>query len=690
MSGMGQTKKYITLRRASGAAVRTFAWLLGIFVSAVALGPISFAQAAATATTFTVSSTSITNPANGLGTPETFTAQVRSSGKVVTAGLVEFCDATAKYCEGPSVLGTAQLSASGTASLKRYLSPGSHSVKAVFAGTNSYATSASVAQNITVKGVLTVDTIAASGIPGKYTLTATVQGSGTLPLTGNVSFFDASNAKLPLGTVTLGKNIATSGLSALAFSSNGSEPIALAAGDFNNDGTPDLAIANLNSSAVEIFSVRGGVSNSVTVNGQNPIALAVGDFNNDGKLDVVIADFNSSQVEVHFGNGDFTFTGSVVLPTGIGPNSIAVGDFNRDGNADLAITNQFDSTVSIFLGDGKGNFAAPNVAGYTLPPTGSFPYCVVIGDFNNDGKQDLAIANYYDNNLTILLGNGDGTFTAAASPDTGIYPDWVTVGDFNGDGKADLAVTNSYSQTVSILLGTGNGTFTPAPTLTAGSNPDSVAVADFNLDGIEDLAVSSSNSDAVTLYLGKGDGTFTKASTAYGNAPYSVVVGDFGSTGIPDLAAAESGNDEVLVLLNQAGTSASALLTGIAVPGGGMHGITFSYPGNGEYYSSSANPVLLTGTPIATKTALTITPVTATVAQTVQLCATVTPASVGGLKPTGTVSYYAGTVALGSATPGAVFSTTFSTAGVRTITAKYSGDPNFVTSTSIPGTLTVK
>jgi VCBS repeat protein len=266
------------------------------------------------------------------------------------------------------------------------------------------------------------------------------------------------------------------------------------------------------------------------------------------------------------------------------------------------------------------------------------------------------------------LGSGDGTFIVAASTETGIYPDSVAVGDFNGDGKADLAVTNSYSQTVTILLGNGNGTFTTAPTLTAGSNADSVAVTDFNLDGIEDLAVSSSNSDAVTLYLGKGDGTFTQAFTAYGSAPYSVSVGDFASTGIPDLAAAESGNGEVLVLLNQAGTTALASLTGIAVPGGGKHNVTYSYPGNGEYDAGSANPVLLTGTPIATKTALTITPVTAIVGQTVQFCATVNPASVGGLKPTGTVTYYAGTVALGTVAPGAIFNTTFSTAGVRTIT----------------------
>lgn len=362
-------------------------------------------------------------------------------------------------------------------------------------------------------------------------MTATVQGSAKLPFIGNVSFFDASNANLPLGTVALGTNTPTSGYSGLAFPSNGGEPIALAAGDSNNDGTPDLAIANLNSSAVEILSVKGDLSNSVPVYGQNPGAVAVGDFNNDGKLDVTIADLNSSQVEVHFGNGDLTFTGSTVLLTGIGPNSIAVGDFNHDGNADLAVANQFDANVTIYVGDGKGNFAAPNVPGYTPPATSSFPYSVAIGDFNNDGEQDVAVANYYGNNLTILLGNGDGTFTPAASPNTDIYPDSVTVGDFNGDGKADRAVSNFFSQTVTILLGNGNGTFTPDPSLTAGNNADSVAVTDFNLDGIADLAVACSNSNAVTLYLGNGDGTFNQSFTAYGNAPYSIAVGDFGSAG---------------------------------------------------------------------------------------------------------------------------------------------------------------
>lgn len=153
--------KYAIMQLASGTAGRALAWLLGVLAFAAA--PLSFGQTVATTTTLAVSSHVITNPTQGLPIPVTFTAQVSSGGK---PGLVEFCDATAKYCQGPSVLGTAQSSTTGTASLKRYLSPGSHSVKAVFAGTNSYATSASGIQAITVKGVLTVSMITASGTPG--------------------------------------------------------------------------------------------------------------------------------------------------------------------------------------------------------------------------------------------------------------------------------------------------------------------------------------------------------------------------------------------------------------------------------------------------------------------------------------------------------------------------------------------
>src|SRR5207248_5207969 len=145
------------------------------------------------------------------------------------------------------------------------------------------------------------------------------------------------------------------------------------------------------------------------------------------------------------------------------------------------------------------------------------------GDLNGDGKLDLAVTNYGsfwafgsmpDNTVTILLGNGDGTFTAAAgSPvSVGTDPTAVVVADFNGDGKLDLAVVNGSDQTVSILLGRGDGTFTVVSAAPA-ANAFALATGDFNQDGNLDLAVSNSGTAAITILLGNGDGTFTAAAS---------------------------------------------------------------------------------------------------------------------------------------------------------------------------------
>src|SRR3989442_975233 len=119
---------------------------------------------------------------------------------------------------------------------------------------------------------------------------------------------------------------------------------------------------------------------------------------------------------------------------------------------------------------------------------GPNPRPVAVGDFNGDGRPDLAVANNYSNDVSVLLGNGDGTFQPAQSYVVGNYPGSVAVGDFNGDGRPDLAVTNAISNTVSVLLGNGDGTFQPAQSFAAGLNPYSVAVGDFNGDGRPDLA----------------------------------------------------------------------------------------------------------------------------------------------------------------------------------------------------------
>src|SRR5262249_11713876 len=156
------------------------------------------------------------------------------------------------------------------------------------------------------------------------------------------------------------------------------------------------------------------------------------------------------------------------------------------------------------------------------------------------------VANSDDNNVSVLLGNGDGTFQSAVNYVVGKSPDFVSLSDLNGDGNLDLAVTNQRDSTVSVLLGDGHGGFAPAPGAPAkvGSFPDSVAVGDFNGDGRPDLAVSNSSKNNLNLLLGNGDGTFQAAGTfAVGPSPQSVAVGDFNGDGIPDLVAANSGSN---------------------------------------------------------------------------------------------------------------------------------------------------
>jgi hypothetical protein len=247
------------------------------------------------------------------------------------------------------------------------------------------------------------------------------------------------------------------------------------------------------------------------------------------------------------------------IEAGTEPRSIAVGDFNGDGKLDLAVANEGSNNLTILLGNGDGTFTPAA----SSPTTGDEPTAVVVGDFNGDGKLDLAVASSGSNNLTILLGNGDGTFRpAAASPATGVDPLGVAVGDFNGDGKLDLAVANVGSNNVTILLGNGDGTFTPAASSpSTGSWPWAVAVGDFNGDGKLDLAVANYVSNNVTILLGNGDGTFTPAasSPATGTRPVAVAVGDFNGDGKLDLAVANLNSNNVTILLgNGDGTFTSA------------------------------------------------------------------------------------------------------------------------------------
>jgi hypothetical protein len=260
-------------------------------------------------------------------------------------------------------------------------------------------------------------------------------------------------------------------------------------------------------------------------------------------------------------------------PVGTNPRAVAVADFDRDGKMDLAVANFGDpsvndrGSVSILLGNGDGTFQpANNVV------AGKNPSSITVGDFNEDGRVDIVTVNG-DNTVSSLLGNGDGTFQAHVEYGTGSEPDFVAVGDFNSDGRPDLVVTNKGGNSVSVLLGNGDGTFRGHVDYQTGGPAYGVAVADFNGDGKADLAVAGGSiSGTVAILIGNGDGTFQSAvSYDPSGTGISVAVGDFNSDGKSDLVVgyAHFGNltlsDVDLLLGNGDGTFSfgSTLKTGV-------------------------------------------------------------------------------------------------------------------------------
>jgi hypothetical protein len=536
----------------------------------------------------------------------------------VTTGQVNFCVATANYCTDIKLLDSAQLTKAGTAVFKFIPGPGSHSYQAVFAGTTSYAPSASGAAALTVthSGLYpTGTTVSVSGSSGNYTLTAVVGGNaGTAP-TGTVSFFDASNANALLGTATLGAGAAEPSFweSLAPLQSTGGLSV-VGVADLNGDGIPDIVAYG---SGVFVVLLGKGDGAFTALPGMAACcALALGDFNGDGIMDVVAV--QNSAIQVFLGNGDGTFTPGPVIPEPTINSSylnftssptVTVGDFNGDGNLDLAVLVPFYegcfipkcfTSLWILWGNGDGTFTA--AAGGTANIELNSPVAVA-GDFNGDGKLDLAVMNWGAENVTILLGNGDGTFTVTATPGTPNTingPSPIVAADFNGDGNLDLAVSGFGSGTLTILLGNGNGTFTAAAYQYPVEFSESLAVGDFNGDGIPDLA-------NVGVYLGKGDGTFTASNNSIPSAssPSGVAVGDFNGDGISDIAIAASGwNVTTLTVLTTLTTwltwaqSAVATLSAVAVPG--THQVVASYAGDSANAASTSIPTALTagqGTP---------------------------------------------------------------------------------------------
>jgi hypothetical protein len=608
------------------------------------LSPNAWATPAATTTSLTITSAGSDVTSVASGTVITLTATVVSGSTPVNPGQVKFCDASAAHCEDSALLATAQLTPAGTATYKFRPGIGGHSYEAVFIGTTSYAKSGSTSASLSVTGLpLTSTTLTASGSVGSYTLTATVLGFGNHAFTptGEMSFLDMTNGSASLGSAPL-EGTSLGSIFPMASTSSISLP-ALAAlivlGDFNGDGIPDLATAyedQPGTVAILLGKGDGTFARKSTLNvGPNfSSAVAVGDFNGDGFLDLAVTSDPQGvpgTVAVFLGHGDGTFTTGESISVGVVPSDLLVADFNGDGIPDLAVTN-LDNTVTVLLGNGDGTFATTS-----SPAVGMLPYAVVAGDFNGDGILDLATANCGDgcgNNIddgtvTVLLGNGDGTFTNKSTPSVGSTPQSIMLGDFNGDGLPDVAVVNQGSNTVTVLLSNGDGTFTIGSTPAVGNHPTWLAVSDFNGDGIADLAVLNQADDTVTILQGKGDGTFTtQSSPGAGYGPNRIVAEDLNGDGLADLLISDFGKS-LTVLLNA--VTATAKLSGVSVSGVEIHKTVASYPGDTNFNPSISSPVTLLSAQVQT----TLTLSSSVNGSLVTLTATLSPYSMADLTTNG-------------------------------------------------------
>jgi len=274
-------------------------------------------------------------------------------------------------------------------------------------------------------------------------------------------------------------------------------------------------------------------------------------------MDLAVTNQGEGTISVLLGNGDGTFQTQKQYAAGGEPESIVAGDFNGSGNLGLATVDIYGSVPAVLLGNGNGTFQ-PFIGGPGVP---AYVDLIATGDFRGNGTLDLVITGGVSDTeayVYIELGNGDGTFQSPVAYPVGNTPYGVVVGDFNNDGKADIATANDSDNTVSVLLGNGDGTFQPQLVYAVGLDPFWLTAADFNADGNLDLAVVNANCfsspcppGSVSLLLGNGDGTFQPhVDYRFGDYAFADAAGDLSGEGGADLAVTNYLGSTVSVLLN--------------------------------------------------------------------------------------------------------------------------------------------
>ena len=455
----------------------------------------------------------------------------------------------------------------------------------------------------------------------------------------------------------------------------GAAATTMATGDFNGDGYPDFVLGNVgynnpNGSGIGITvflsnpdgSLQPGINYGT---GGSYQGVAVGYFTGTSKLDIAAVNESNGGIQIFKGNGDGSFaSGSFYSTGGADALTIVTGDFNHDGFPDLAVVNSnpqstpptYAITVSVLLNNGAGGFNPAVV--YAVNSSTGIAEDIVAADVNNDGILDLIVTENSPGVVAVLLGNADGTFQTASTPSFA-YNDLgnVALGDLNGDGKLDLAVTvadTSVGTGLAVAEGNGDGTFRPAvlysttlQNLNLGlyPSPGAVQMLDFNGDGKLDLVYSNSGYGTIGVLYNTGTNPFATGmfydpvEYPAGSNVYALALVDVNGDGAVDVVAADNDFAGATVLLNVSGSI--------------------------NTLAASANPAVASQSVTFTATVAAVRGVTAV--------------------PTGSVTFLDGSTSLGTATLSggvATLSTSTLAVGTHSITAQYSGDSNFHSSTS--------
>jgi hypothetical protein len=321
----------------------------------------------------------------------------------------------------------------------------------------------------------------------------------------------------------------------------GTSPTGLAVADVNGDGIQDLATSNFLSDDVTVLMGQGDGVFATAVS--YPIYdrltdVALADLNHDGHVDMVAVGSNHAWVLRNLGNG--TFGPYVDYLVGEKPSAVALDDVNGDGDLDILVTNQRSNNVSVLLGHGNGTFAAQVT--YAVGPEvyGPRPEFIELVDVNGDNYLDIVTANDLRNNVSILLGRGDGTFGDFVNYDVGQDPLGLAIADLNGDDYLDIVTVNELDNNASILLGNGDGTFAEQVLVGDLHSPQALALADINHDGILDMVMGLAGAE-VGIMLGLGNAEFTPvAAYTSGYQPVCVLPLDTNDDGKLDIVTANS------------------------------------------------------------------------------------------------------------------------------------------------------